>query len=144
MFAGQPAFAARSARAMVAAQIAEMPVHLASRTPAMPPALPDLVMRAIAKNPDDRPQSADEIVRTLDSINLSGESSLASGADAPRGSRGAASVVAAGAGAAAVVLLVAGGFWIRSRAATARVGPRAELLTLAALPLAKLGTAYAL
>jgi TolB-like protein len=47
--------------------------------------------------------------------------------------------VAAGAGAAAVVLLVAGGLWIRSRAATARVGPRAELLTLAVLPIENVG-----
>ena len=139
MFAGHPAFAARSARAMVAAQIAEMPAHLASRRPAMPPALAELVMRAIAKNPDDRPQSADEIVRTLDSINLSGESSLASAVEATRGRGRARSRAAAGAGAAAVVLLVAGGLWIRSRAATARVGPRAELLTLAVLPIENVG-----
>src|SRR4029078_9054047 len=113
MFAGQPAFAARSARAMVAAQIAEMPVHLASRTPAIPPALAELVMRAIAKNPDDRPQSADEIVRTLDSINLSGESSLASGAASTRDRGRGRSRAAVVAGAAAVVLLVAVGLWIR-------------------------------
>ena len=139
MFAGHPAFTARSARAMVAAQIAEMPAHLASRRPAMPPALAELVMRAIAKNPDDRPQSADEIVRTLDSINLSGESSLASGAESTRGRGRGRSRAAVVAGAAAVVLLVAVGLWIRTRAATARVGPRAELLTLAVLPIENVG-----
>jgi len=136
MFAGAPAFAARSAREMVTAQITEMPADIVSRRPTMPPALGALVMRAISKNPADRPQTADEIVRTLDAVNLSGESPPASGADATWVPGKARSLAVA---AAAVVLLVAGGLWVRARRATSYVESRPELLTLAVLPIENVG-----
>lgn len=68
MLAGQSAFAGRSAQAMLAAQVTEIPADLLSRSQHTPPALAVLVTSAIAKDPNDRPQTADELVRALDAM----------------------------------------------------------------------------
>ena len=137
VFAGESAFEGRSARAMVAAQVTEMPADVLTRRTGMPPALAALIMRAIAKNPDDRPQSADAIVRTLDAINLSAEAPVASRTDATAARHRSRNAVAATA--AAAVVLVAAGMWWRALPVTAQVEPTPELLTLAVLPIENVG-----
>ena len=57
---------------LLAAHISEAPPPLDSQRPDAPPEFERLIMRCLEKNPDDRPQSAVELVRALDSI-LSGE-----------------------------------------------------------------------
>jgi serine/threonine-protein kinase len=137
ILSGKTAFAGRSSQKTLAAQVTEAPAHIAIQNPSTPPALAALVMRAIAKDPDDRPQSADELVRTLDTINISGGSPTISHAVAARsrvtGRWIAATVVA-------LATLLAGGLWARSRNANTRVTPTApQLLTLAVLPIENVG-----
>ena len=68
LLTGQPPFIGRSASALLAAHVTEMPEPIGRRRPAIPPALAALVMRCLEKRPADRPQSASEIVHALDEL----------------------------------------------------------------------------
>ena len=68
MLAGQPPFTGRNASAMLAAQVAEKPEPIERRRPNTPAALATLVMRCLEKRPADRPASADEVLRLLDTV----------------------------------------------------------------------------
>ena len=68
VLAGSHPFAARTPQAMLAAQLTETPQPLAVRRRDVPPALATLVTGLLAKRPDDRPRSAQDVVRALDSI----------------------------------------------------------------------------
>jgi eukaryotic-like serine/threonine-protein kinase len=65
---GAPPFADRTMQQTIAAHIAETPEDIAGLRPQVPPALAALVMRALEKQPADRPQSAGDIAETLDTI----------------------------------------------------------------------------
>ncbi len=137
MLAGETAFAGRSAQAMLAAHITETPADLASRSPSTPPALAALVTRAIAKNPDDRPQHAEELVQALDAMSGAIGSFEPAPAQPVRGISRAQRVMGV---LAVVALLVAGAWALRSRGATvdpATVEP--AMLSLAVLPIEILG-----
>lgn len=58
MLAGELPFAGLDAMELVHAHLAQMPVPLHERNPAVPPVLSDIVARLLAKNADDRYQSA--------------------------------------------------------------------------------------
>jgi serine/threonine protein kinase/Tfp pilus assembly protein PilF len=64
--AGVHPFSGRTPRAMADAHATETPASLATHRSDVPPAIVALVMRALAKDPTDRPQSAAEIVAMLD------------------------------------------------------------------------------
>ena len=66
--AGGHPFGGRSPQAMLAAHLAETPVPLPERCPAVSPALGALVMQLLAKQPEERPQSAEAVVRELDQL----------------------------------------------------------------------------
>jgi len=66
VLAGAHPFNARTPQALVAAHLTETPTPLESRRADISPALASLVLRLLAKDPADRPQSADEVVRALD------------------------------------------------------------------------------
>jgi len=68
MLAGHTPFAGRSAQATLAAHATETPPAIAAVRPATPPALAALVTRCLEKRAGDRPQSASEIVRALDTV----------------------------------------------------------------------------
>ena len=68
MLTGVPLFGHRSPSALLAAHITERPVPVEERRPGIPPALTALVMRCLEKNPDHRPQSADEVLSLLESV----------------------------------------------------------------------------
>lgn len=70
MLAGMHPFRARASRAMLAAQIAEKPVHLAQKRPDIPDGLAGLVMRLLAKAPADRPQTAGEVLAALERMGI--------------------------------------------------------------------------
>src|SRR5262249_35926025 len=68
ILSGQSPFAGRSTQAMLAAHVSEPPVPVDSLRRGTPPVLAQLVMRCLAKRAADRPQSATEIVQTLDTV----------------------------------------------------------------------------
>ncbi|HUF26225.1 MAG TPA: serine/threonine-protein kinase [Gemmatimonadaceae bacterium] len=82
MFAGEAPFHGRSARALFAAHLTELPVPLADRRPDLPPALVALIMRCLEKDPVARPPNADEIAAALaDPEVISGAFSSSPGID---------------------------------------------------------------
>ena len=107
--AGAHPFGARSPQALVAAHLGEAPPPLGARRPDAPPALVALVMRCLEKDPATRPQSAAEIVATLETLHPTGESAAAMGPGrwwkrAPAGLVATAVVLLTAAGALAVVM----------------------------------------
>jgi hypothetical protein len=68
MLAGQPPFANRTPQRLMAAHMAEVPRPLGELAPETPPALAALVMRCLEKEPSARPQSASEILGSLDAM----------------------------------------------------------------------------
>ena len=68
LLAGRAPFAGRTAQALMAAHVLETPEAISSRRAGVPAELSALVMRCLEKNPDDRPQSAEDILRRLDDV----------------------------------------------------------------------------
>jgi len=68
MLVGRPPFTGLSPHQMLAAHITEPVAPITDARPALPPALADLVMGCLEKNPLDRPQSAAEIYQVLESL----------------------------------------------------------------------------
>jgi eukaryotic-like serine/threonine-protein kinase len=73
MLAGQPPFHGRTPQKLLAAQMGERPKPIRDIRPDTPPLLADLVMRCLEKDPDDRPQSASDIVRVLETVTSGGD-----------------------------------------------------------------------
>jgi Tol biopolymer transport system component/serine/threonine protein kinase len=73
MLTGASPFAGRAPLVTLAAQVNETPARLSERRPDVPAALTSLVDRMLAKRPEDRPSSANEVVRLLDAVS-SGDS----------------------------------------------------------------------
>jgi eukaryotic-like serine/threonine-protein kinase len=144
MFAGRPPFSGRSPQAILAAQVSEAPEHVIKLRPTLPPPLAALIMRCLEKNAADRPQSAGEVIHSLDSITTpSGGSeptsarksvSIASGAPASSASLFRLELVVG-----AVALLAVGVWLLRgvlSSGSSASEAPR----TVAVLPLTNTDT----
>ena len=85
LLTGKPPFADRAPARMLAAHISETPAPVHTLRADTPPALDQLVMRCLDKDPAQRPQSGGEVVETLDSI-LSGSTGTMGGVrlEAPR------------------------------------------------------------
>jgi len=66
MLAGTPPFAGLAPRALLAARMTEDAPPLETMRPDVPAALATLVTRCLAREPDDRPQSATELLAALD------------------------------------------------------------------------------
>ncbi|HEX6943515.1 MAG TPA: protein kinase [Gemmatimonadaceae bacterium] len=113
LLAGRPPFIGTSPAKLLGAHLGETPRDVREFRPDAPPALADLVMRCLAKDPDHRPSQASDVVRVLDSVTSSGASAAAPAILAPRIRAGRA--LAMWAGATALVGLTA---W----AATAVIG----------------------
>jgi len=65
---GQTPFGKRSPAELLAAHVTEAPRPITESRPSLPPPLAALVMRCLEKRPADRPQSAGEILQSLDEI----------------------------------------------------------------------------
>jgi Flp pilus assembly protein TadD len=65
MACGQLPFAESSVTALLVAHASAPPPPLAPRVPSLPPALESLIMRLLAKSPDDRPPDAQAVVEAL-------------------------------------------------------------------------------
>ena len=57
---------------LLAAHMSETPRDVRSFRPDIPPALAELIMTCLAKEPDGRPQQARELVRVLETVTTSG------------------------------------------------------------------------
>jgi len=68
LLAGRPPFTGATAQAVLVAHVTEPPQPLGELRPAVSPALADLIMRCLAKDPKDRPQSAEGLVTALESL----------------------------------------------------------------------------
>jgi serine/threonine-protein kinase len=77
MLGGRPPFQANSAARLVAAHMMEPPQDIRGLRPDLNPALADMVMACLAKTADQRPQTARDIVRVLDTVTSSGDLSAA-------------------------------------------------------------------
>jgi tetratricopeptide (TPR) repeat protein len=71
MIAGRPPFVAKSPQKLLAAQMGETPQPVSELRPDVPGALAQLVMKCLAKDADDRPQRAADIVRVLETVTSS-------------------------------------------------------------------------
>jgi serine/threonine-protein kinase len=76
--AGAHPFAGRQPHSILAAHLTATPAPLADRRPDVPAVLAALVSRLLAKRPEDRPQSAEEVSRSLDGLGT-GEIDAAAG-----------------------------------------------------------------
>ncbi len=134
MLAGEPPFRAESPLALALKHVKDTPVNLAVHRSDLPPDLVALVMKLIAKNPDERYQSAAEMLRDLARIRgaLNTMTITTSEADpaAATGTAAAAEVNGIGFGtargnAAATTALIPRGFSraLRSTLANLQVGP---------------------
>ena len=65
MLAGRPPFTARAPHKLLAAHMSEAPEPITDHRPDCPAPLAELVMHCLAKNPEQRPQTANELVRKL-------------------------------------------------------------------------------
>ena len=68
ILAGAHPFAGRRAVALLAAHATEKPAPITNRRQGLPSGLGGLVMSLLEKRPDDRPQSAESVLRKLDQI----------------------------------------------------------------------------
>jgi len=131
---GAHPFASRTQAQLMAAQLSEMPPALAGVRPTLPPALADLVMQCLAKEPQNRPTDATTLLSVL--AGVSGDSGAMAAARMP------AAAVSSGRGArrgwlaAIAVLLLAAAAWLGTSGALARfgLGGAPEQPSLAVLP----------
>ena len=134
LLTGQSPFAGRSPQAMLAAHISEAPELITRRRAAVPTALAQIVMRSLEKRAADRPQSADDLLRVLDSLVTPGSGTMPALAQA--GSvpvaRTMRRVALATAG---IAVITAGGWWAAHRTAAGTGGPR----SVAVLPFENAG-----
>jgi tetratricopeptide (TPR) repeat protein/tRNA A-37 threonylcarbamoyl transferase component Bud32 len=77
LLTGHPPFAGLTPHKLFAAHMGERPVPVNEVRPDTPPALADVVMLCLEKEPDNRPQSAAEVVRVLDTVTSSGTGQVA-------------------------------------------------------------------
>jgi serine/threonine-protein kinase len=73
MLAGLPPFHDLSPRKLLQAHLSQAPEPILVRRPDTPPALAELVMRCLAKEPADRPRDAHELVRVLQIVHAGEE-----------------------------------------------------------------------
>jgi serine/threonine-protein kinase len=72
MLSGEELFVGLSPYRQLAAHAVKTPVPLTERRAELPPALEQLVMRCLAKDPSGRPRSADAMLQALDGIATAG------------------------------------------------------------------------
>ncbi|MBA3646153.1 MAG: protein kinase [Gemmatimonadaceae bacterium] len=104
MLSGAHVFAGKTAQQVMAAHVMETPAPLQTKAPLVSAALANLVMRCLEKDPNSRPQSADDLLHELDAAVTpsSGTVSVAS-------ARGRSRPVAIAASILLALLLLGGG-----------------------------------
>ena len=139
MLTGAPPFAGLPARAMLAARMSTLPPPVSTVRNDVPAALDELLLRCLATDPADRPDTAQEVVDALEAPGvLSGEFMKAS---RPRNRR---SLAALGAGLALIAIVGAGIATERNRPTMGAASPTATVLSrlgeIAVVPFVDLGS----
>jgi serine/threonine-protein kinase len=128
LLAGQPPFSGETSHEVLAAHLVEPPPPLAQRRPDIPPALGELVMKCLEKNPQDRWQQVDEILRRLEELGTSGGSLADVAAVRPRPGRPVKAIAIAG---LLVALLLGLPLWQLTRPRPTTAGSSRELFIVA-------------
>jgi eukaryotic-like serine/threonine-protein kinase len=71
LLTGRPPFKGESAREVIAAHLADDPEPVAEHRAGVPATLAALVLQLLAKRPADRPESAEEVLRVLQTLEIS-------------------------------------------------------------------------
>jgi len=143
LLTGRTPFTGKPAQMLMAAHATEPPAPVSSRRPGLPPSLATLVMRLLEKQPAQRPQNADEVLRQLERTILPRDSARpprVAGGPLRRPSLRTIGLIAA----SAVVIGVAVGAYGYRRSGRATVVPlvaadTARGTSVAVLPLANVG-----
>jgi tetratricopeptide (TPR) repeat protein len=72
LLSGRPPFVAKTPQKLLAAHMGETALPITELRPDTPAQLADLVMRCLAKDADERPQQASDIVRVLETVTSGG------------------------------------------------------------------------
>ncbi len=126
LFSGSAPFAGRSPHQTIAAQMTETPDPVERRRPALSPQLAALVTRCLAKSAADRPQSAVELIASLDAVGVTPQ------ANEVRGNKKLRPLVPVGL--AALALAVLAGTWFLT--SLLKAPGTANPLSFAVLPFA--------
>jgi serine/threonine-protein kinase len=149
LLSGASPFANRTAQQTLAAQVSERPEALDRRRPGVPPALALLVGPLLEKRPADRPQSAEEVQRTLDAVHFGARAPVNASAGASHsGSDGRATVAGrrrslrreafVAASVAAIAIAVAVGYHVRRQSVRRDVISQSPTSSIAVLPFVNL------
>ena len=122
LLTGRPPFVGATLQAVLAAHVTQLPEAVTRHRPSVPPRLADLVMRCLEKQPADRPQSAEEVLKELELVEVGATAERA----LPAARRRTALVIAG-----TVALVVAGAALIR------KTGD--DINSIAVLPFANVG-----
>ena len=126
LIAGRPPFLGATPRQVIAAHLAQRPDALTLHRSTVPSALDAVIMRCLEKNPADRWQSADELLRALDAVatptNVAATAPLSSAPAAASAPRRRSRVIAMGALAALVMLVAAAAWFARAGRAGTLMG----------------------
>jgi len=68
MTCGRPPFSGHDPVAVISQHLNTPPVAPSFHNPSLPPALNDLILKLLAKNPEDRPSSADEVLAVVQAL----------------------------------------------------------------------------
>jgi serine/threonine-protein kinase len=134
LLTGSTPFAGRSAQGILAAHMTVSPEPVDRRRPGIPRALAALVMRCLEKRPSDRPQSASEVVDTLDKV-IAGE---AEGPTPWRRRMPTSRIVSIIVGIAAILVVL--GYAIRTHANGIQSAPRSIEKSVAVMPFLNLSS----
>ncbi len=135
VFTGKPPFVGETPQRILAAHLSEQPAPIAAKRADLPLSLANLVMRALAKEPAERPANADEILRDLDAAFTPGASSAERPVTSGRAPFSRALVF----GVVAVLAIAAAAtFVMRGRTSGAAAPAAAADRSIAVLPLANL------
>ena len=120
MLTGRPPFVGGSTQQVLAAQLSKKPDPVATQRPSIPAAMADLVDRCLAKLPGDRPQSAEELLPTLQAAATPAATSAILPSQRGRPSRWFGAIFAVG----ALLVISAAGLLFRLRSAPRSAGPK--------------------
>ncbi|MGI9043634.1 MAG: protein kinase domain-containing protein [Gemmatimonadaceae bacterium] len=138
LLTGAPPFKSKTAQATLAAHITQAPEPVREKREEIPPALASIVMQCLEKQPEDRPQSANELLQLFDSLatgNISGATAPTVAVPTPKRTPRQRGMIA---GAATIALLTVGWYALSARTPSVSAS-MANLTSVAVLPLENVG-----